>query len=391
MHIQHIRLWPRRPPDGAPPLGLCCDAEGLSLGPNSPLIRRSSDRDGRARYRARSLFETNAILSVGYGREIDAFPIYRKLERIAEWMTAGEWTKASLAALHLRLPALPDRAALTRLQEAEAILKVWVPDLHPRWPAHSDEGHGGWFRPRDGSGSLLVPVQAPVRIFTEIIRRLLPRLLRKPPVPRPPRRPAGRSAPSPPKPTAPEEAESPGIGHNNPPEEIESEAHVPNPLVPPLPAERPDRTYPWGRSVADALAATFAMGNMAAVHAIARMVDAAGWLADQYANIESYFDPPKTYEELSANARIKGPHPGYEDHHIVEQGRQNDFLDQDQIQSPENIVRIPYYRHKDVQSYYQTTLEELGGLTPREYLKGKSFEEQFDFGLKALRKLGIVK
>jgi hypothetical protein len=85
MHIQTIRLCPRRPPNGAPPLGLCCDAEGLSLGPDSPLIPRTNDRDGSVR----SLFEVNAILSVGYGRQIGAWPIYRKLERIAEWMTDG--------------------------------------------------------------------------------------------------------------------------------------------------------------------------------------------------------------------------------------------------------------------------------------------------------------
>lgn len=158
MHIQHIRLWPRRPPDGAPPLGLCCDAEGLSLGPSSALIRRTNDRNGRSRYRARSLFEINAVLSVGYGRQIDAWPIYRKLERIAEWMSNGEWARATLASLYLRLPALPDRTALTRLQEAEAILKVWIPDLHPRWPAHSEGEHGGEFR-RPNAGAPTVPVQ----------------------------------------------------------------------------------------------------------------------------------------------------------------------------------------------------------------------------------------
>jgi hypothetical protein len=164
MHIQVIRLWPRRPPDGAVPLGLCCDAEGLSLGPASPLIRRAKGPDGRPCYRARSLFEVNAILSVGYGTEIDAWPIYGKLEQIAAWMTGGEWTMASLAALHLRLPVLADERALARLEEAEAILKVWNPQLHPRWPAHSDEGQGGEFR-RPSEDVSITPIQeSPVDI-----------------------------------------------------------------------------------------------------------------------------------------------------------------------------------------------------------------------------------
>jgi len=389
VHIQHIRLWPRRSPDFAPPLGLCCDAEGLSLGPDSPLIHCTKDREGHPRYRARSLFEVNAILSVGYGREIDAWPIYRKLEQIAEWMTDGEWTKATLAALHLCLPELPGLVALARLQEAEAILTVWVPDLHPRWPVHSADEHGGEFRPSDGNGSLLIPAQAPVRIFSEIMRRLLPRLFRDPPMPKPPLRPPVPPAPA--RPPGPQGAKPPGIGHNNPPEKMEPEATDPKPPLLQLPETRPDKTYPWGREIADALVSAAVIGSEATIYGISKMVDDVGWLANQYANIESYLDPPKTYEELSGNAQIKGKHPGYEDHHIVEQGEHNSYLDQSKIQSPENTVRIPYYRHKDVQQYYQTPNPALGGLTPREYLHGKSFEEQFRFGLEVLRKFGIMK
>ena len=327
MHIQVIRLWPRRPPDGAVPLGLCCDAEGLSLGPGSPLFRRTQGSDGRPRYRARSLFEVNAILSVGYGTEVDAWPIYGKLEQIAAWMTGGEWTMASLAALHLRLPVLADERALARLEEAEAILKVWYPQLHPRWPAHSEEEQGGRFRPRDGDDPLLVPTQGKAKVFGEIIRRLLPRLLRRPPpAPEKPLSPPIRPLPRPKPEKPPEEGEAPpaGIGHNKPPEEIEPEPSAPKPEeIPNLPKNAPGRTYPSGREVAEALQRALDNGREAVVHAIADAVDAVGWLSGQYRNIVSYLDPPKTYEELSANAQIKGPHPGFEDHHIVEQGEQN--------------------------------------------------------------------
>ena len=379
MHIHVIRLWPRRPPDGAPPLGLCCDAEGLSLGPSSPLIRHMTDDDGRPLFRARSLFEINAVLSVGYGREIDASPFYRKLEQIAECMTDGEWTKASLAALHLRLPALPDRLALARLEEAEAILKVWVPDLHPRWPAHSEDEHGGRFRPQDQSESPIVPVQGKAKAFNNLIRGLSDALRNRPPSPRPlPRGEMPMPRLSGTKLSPKEDPSPPGIGHNGPPEPIEPEpapSEINPEEVPQLPATRPSSPYAYGREVASALEAAVTAGNEALAFAIARAADAADWLVAQYDNIVSYLDPPKSYEELSANAQISGPHPGYEDHHIVEQGRQNDYLDQDQVQSPANVVRIPYYRHKDVQSYYQTPNPNLGGLTPRQYLRGKSYEE----------------
>lgn len=99
---------------------------------------------------------------------------------------------------------------------------------------------------------------------------------------------------------------------------------------------------------------------------------------------------PRTDESIGFR-ELRALADAYDLLRLVEQGRQNDYLDQDQVQSPANVVRIPYYRHKDVQSYYQTPNPNLGGLTPRQYLRGKSYEEQFEFGLQALRDLGIMK
>jgi len=123
------------------------------------------------------------------------------------------------------------------------------------------------------------------------------------------------------------------------------------------------------------------------------MVDAAGWLKDQIPSIISFLDPPKSYDELTADAEQKGPHPGYEDHHIVEQGKHNDYLGDDVVQDPSNIARIPYYKHKMIQSYYQKPNDNppFNGLSPREYLQGKSFDEQFQIGMDTLRKFGVMK
>ncbi len=82
---------------------------------------------------------------------------------------------------------------------------------------------------------------------------------------------------------------------------------------------------------------------------------------------------------------------GYHDHHIVEQGDQNSDIDKSLIESDANVVRIPEYKHIDINAYYQTPNDTLGGKTPREYLKGKSFEEQLEFGKGVLRKFGIMK
>jgi len=414
MHIDIHRLWPRRPRDGSLPLGLSCDSEGLLLAGNCRLISAALTPEGQIFFCARPAHEINAVLSAGYGTAVDISDSHPRIERLAGHMSRGEWFRATLAALHLRLPELPDQAAARRVLEADRLLKLtWNSDLHPRWPAHSEEGRGGEFSSTDGSGSLLVPVQWQEGL-APALARILGRLLGRPPAgpetpfPRPPF--PVRPQPKPPAeaPAPPGEAK-PGLGHNNPPEGVDGERPSASPSetkkpptepppveVPKLPKEAPNKTihiYRWGRDIADALADAARQGQAEVIQRIGQAVDAARWLKDQIPNIVSFLDPPKSYDELTVAAQQKGPHGGYEDHHIVEQGKHNDDLGDDLIQDPSNIVRIPYYKHKMIQSYYQRHIKSppFNGLTPRQYLKGKSFEEQFQFGMDALRKFGVVK
>ena len=60
------------------------------------------------------------------------------------------------------------------------------------------------------------------------------------------------------------------------------------------------------------------------------------------------------------------------------------------IYSPENEVRIPVTKHLDINGYYSKSNEEYGGLSPRDYLRGKSWEEQMRVGLKILRDNGVL-
>src|ERR1700674_1991860 len=145
MSVQFFRLWPRRPPDGSLPLGLSCDDEGLLLAGNCRLIEACLDRDGHLFYRARAASELSALLTVAYGEPIDATAICPAVDQIAKLMTERNWSRAKLAALHLRLPELADTAAAERVLRADALLKVTAsfdPDKHPRWPKGSQEGHG---------------------------------------------------------------------------------------------------------------------------------------------------------------------------------------------------------------------------------------------------------
>jgi hypothetical protein len=149
MGVPFYRLWPRRPRDGLLSLGLSCDEEGLCFASHYRLVTAALDRLGRRFYRPQPLGEINAALTAGYAVAVNAAPLYPAITRIAEYMTRGEWTLATLAAVHLGLPELPDQAAAHRLLKTTAT--VWDSAKHPRWAAQSTEGHGGQFRPADGS------------------------------------------------------------------------------------------------------------------------------------------------------------------------------------------------------------------------------------------------
>lgn len=160
MSVQFFRLWPRRPPDGSLPLGLSLDDEGLLLAGNCRLIEACLDRVGRLFYRTRSPAELSALLSTAYGQPVDTTAIHGAVERIAKLMTERNWSRARLAALHLRFPELADTSAAIRVLKTDALLKVsasFDPLKHPRWPKGSQAGHGGEFRPSDG-GDFVRPV-----------------------------------------------------------------------------------------------------------------------------------------------------------------------------------------------------------------------------------------
>jgi hypothetical protein len=76
----------------------------------------------------------------------------------------------------------------------------------------------------------------------------------------------------------------------------------------------------------------------------------------------------------------------YEDHHIVGQFAQNrqQFGDE-RIDSPENTVRIPTLRHLDINGWYSTPNAKYDGLSPRDYLRSKSWDEQMQVGLSAIK------
>jgi hypothetical protein len=106
--------------------------------------------------------------------------------------------------------------------------------------------------------------------------------------------------------------------------------------------------------------------------------------------IVAYLDEPKFLDELQRAA--DEPKPGYDIHHIVEKTpARKDGISDERIEGWRNLVRIPTYRHWQINSWYETPNEEYGFLTPRQYLRGKSWQERYAIGLKALRLFGVLK
>jgi hypothetical protein len=118
---------------------------------------------------------------------------------------------------------------------------------------------------------------------------------------------------------------------------------------------------------------------------------ASHWLNEKYWEIRSFQDAPKSLGELH-DGIFQADKRGYDVHHIVEQTQaRNDNYPDSVINRADNLVLIPRYKHWEINSWFQTSNKNPGGLTPRQYLQNKSWEERRYIGLKALRDVGVLK
>lgn len=123
---------------------------------------------------------------------------------------------------------------------------------------------------------------------------------------------------------------------------------------------------------------------------LAKIAGAAYWLYQYDAQIAASLDPPKTLEELQR--AVATPKAGYEIHHIVEQTpAEQDGYRRSLIDGPENLVRIPTLKHREISAWYQTKNDQFDELSPRDYLRGKTWEERTRVGLGTLIDHGVLK
>jgi hypothetical protein len=61
------------------------------------------------------------------------------------------------------------------------------------------------------------------------------------------------------------------------------------------------------------------------------------------------------------------------------------------IDSIDNVVGVPKYRHHEITGWYTRPHEDFGMQSPRAYLRGRDWSEHVRVGHQAMRQFGVLK
>lgn len=341
-------------------LGLAVTADGLVLG-RTPLIER---RDNNFMVREGS--EIEHLLRRAYRTELTVDRLMPGLATVAAALNANDQCLARIAAVHLRIPDLPDKAARDYMEAEDSFIKSGhrnsvlgsreirkaSPDdpKHPGWPAGTEDGLGGKFRPKDGSAAAITQ-EIKNRITRHELRLNLVAALH--------------------------------VG-------IEAMANlIPGIDVAANVAMAADIARIFSEYSKLAIDATVALDFVKdGPHAL----DELQVLSD-YEEFSSYDQFVKS--ESSRDRMVKrfgGAGAGNQYHHIVTQGGANagNFSSQ-QLQNTEVIIRLPTLLHEIVNDEYSGPSPDGSKMTLYEWLQTQPYDVQRQEGLRILRELHILK
>ncbi|MGA8495138.1 MAG: hypothetical protein WB764_06640 [Xanthobacteraceae bacterium] len=111
------KVWRLSENSGDDNLGLACTEQGLVLG-RTALIER---RDGRFVVRERN--ELEHLLSRAYRMKLNVDRLMPGFATVAAALNANDQALARIAAVHLRVPDLPDQAARDEMESADILIK----------------------------------------------------------------------------------------------------------------------------------------------------------------------------------------------------------------------------------------------------------------------------
>ncbi len=85
------------------------------------------------------------------------------------------------------------------------------------------------------------------------------------------------------------------------------------------------------------------------------------------------------------------PGKGKRWHHIIEQHKGNiERFGPEAIHNTENVIAVEESIHIEINRIYSSKSDATGGRVVREWLRTQSYEQQRAFGLRILRRLGVI-
>jgi hypothetical protein len=140
------KVWRLSENSGHDNLGLACTEQGLVFGRTLLIERRD------ARFVVRERGELEHLLGCAYRTKVNVDRLMPGLATVAAALNVNDQGLARIAAVHLRIPDLPDRVARDAMEAADVLIKSvdWNPAQHPR---AGTPPNPGWFAPMDGAGS----------------------------------------------------------------------------------------------------------------------------------------------------------------------------------------------------------------------------------------------
>jgi hypothetical protein len=322
--------------------GVQCGEDGFFVG-SAPMLLRSPRASGGEFWAVRPTDELDRDLGACYGFPIDVASKRDGLAGVARALERGETALAKIAAVLLGFPDPPslakDTPARGSLELAaqlfwSGLLKGdWDPAKHPRTGAPPNSG---WFAPTPGEPEPGPPAPGGLSLsFRQAARVLI--------------RQAAKAI-----------AETWSIAA-------------------------------WSSPILEAIEVTLAIMNPSETNRGEQQV------IDQ---LRASLDPPKTLGEL----QTPPTHDllGYEVHHIVEQNKDNiaktpcevDFekFGRAMIDNPSNLVWVPRLKHESITGYYNSNVEgDPQGRLRRQVVNAMDFESQYEAGLAAMRKFGVLR
>ena len=355
------QVWRLSENSGDDNLGLACTEQGLMLG-RTALIER---RDGRFAVRERA--EIERLLSRAYRKQLPVDRIMSGLTTVTAALNANDQALARIAAVHLRIPDLPNLAARDAMEAEDVLIKYLrrrklkdeirkaSPDdpKHPGWPAGTEGGRGGQFRPKDGAEAVIT------RDVIERIQRIKARRA------------------------------------------LRTEALA----VLRLAAELLVDAVPGIGFAADAATLIDMANTIAELKKLKIDADAAiefvkhGPYSLEELQVSSNYEEFSSYGDFIKDAayvallvkRFGRAGSGNQYHHIVTQGGANENkIPAERLQNTDNVIPLPTLLHEAVNGEY-SSIDKDKGMTLYEWLQTQPYDVQREVGLKILRDLHILK